>query len=74
MDSVNIPLICRICGRPVTVAMCTVDDNGKAVHEECYEQKLLTRSDEPSILPRRNEKDGMASLHSFNKRDNDIQG
>lgn len=34
------PLLCRICGKPVAVENCKTDDDGKAVHEDCYVLKL----------------------------------
>ncbi len=63
MDDPNTPLmICRICGHPVTIATCTADENGKAVHEECYGREIVTRFDRSLIFPPRNENDEMASL------------
>ena len=64
MDSLNTSLmICHLCGHPVTITACTADENGKAVHEECYDQELATRSDGSIIPPRKNENDfGMSSL------------
>ena len=63
MDTFNAPaIICRICGRAVTIATCTVDDNGKAVHEECYGREAMTSFDKPLIFPRRNENDGIEFL------------
>ena len=49
MDSLN--LNCHICGHPVTIANCAVDENGNTIHEECYGQELLTRLNKPSIVP-----------------------
>ena len=41
------PLLCRICGKPVAVEGCKTDDDGKAVHEDCYVLKLrLEQSNE----------------------------
>ena len=57
MDSSNSLFVaCRICGHPVTFVTCTVDEQGSAVHEECYAQELLARSAESLIFPRKNEK------------------
>jgi hypothetical protein len=64
MDALNTsPMICHLCGHQVTITACTVDENGKAVHEECYNRELATRFNESINLPRKNENDfGMASL------------
>jgi predicted amidophosphoribosyltransferase len=35
--------ICSICGEPVNLQTATCDEHGKAVHEECYVQKILAR-------------------------------
>jgi formylmethanofuran dehydrogenase subunit E len=36
-DKVNPRIFCRICGEPVSLKADTVvDEDGKAVHEECY--------------------------------------
>ena len=63
MDSSNsLFMACRICGHPVTIATCTVDEQCSAVHEECYAQELLERSAGSLIVPPRNENDGMDTL------------
>ena len=31
-------LMCRICGKPVSVSNANTDGDGKAVHGECYAQ------------------------------------
>lgn len=33
--------ICSICGEPVNLQTAASDEDGKAVHEECYVQKIL---------------------------------
>jgi hypothetical protein len=42
MPSLPIPLlpICNVCGRAVSLEYCKTDENGDAVHEECYLRKL----------------------------------
>jgi len=63
MDSSNSLFVaCRICGHPVTIETCTVDEQGSAVHEECYAQELLERSARSLIFPPKNENDGMDTL------------
>lgn len=32
---------CSICGEPVNLQTAKSDGDGKAVHEECYVQKIL---------------------------------
>ena len=29
-------VMCRICGTPVGLELCKVDESGNAVHERCY--------------------------------------
>lgn len=36
-------LLCRICGERVTLEDCKVDENGQAVHEDCYMMVVLRR-------------------------------
>ena len=36
-------LLCWICGEGVTLEDCKVDENGQAVHEECYMMVVLRR-------------------------------
>ena len=63
MDANNTSvLICHICGHPVTVTICTVDENGHAVHEECYSQELRSRFNTSLIFPTKDESDSFASL------------
>jgi hypothetical protein len=66
MDAENIPLvvICRICGDPVTIGTCTVDDDGRAVHEECYGKELLNRSNTSVIFPPKDENEGTGMASS----------
>jgi hypothetical protein len=41
-------LLCRICHEPVSLKLDTVtDENGKAVHEDCY-VKEITGQDDPA--------------------------
>jgi hypothetical protein len=35
--------LCCICGRPIPLEMATTDENGKAVHEECYAGHTISR-------------------------------
>jgi hypothetical protein len=36
----KVPLICAICGKPVAVETSKTDDDGKAIHEDCYVKSL----------------------------------
>lgn len=33
-------LLCRICGKAISVELAKADSDGKPVHEECYTQKV----------------------------------
>jgi hypothetical protein len=35
---------CWICGKPVSLENCKVDEHGLAVHEECYLAKVASKS------------------------------
>jgi hypothetical protein len=36
-DTENLGILCRICGQPLSLTSdIVVDEDGKAVHEECY--------------------------------------
>jgi hypothetical protein len=34
------PLLCQICGKPVAVETSKTDENGRAIHEDCYVLKV----------------------------------
>jgi hypothetical protein len=34
------PLLCRICGKPVAIETSKADDEGKAIHEDCYVKRV----------------------------------
>jgi hypothetical protein len=40
-------LICSICHRPVALENSKTDENGHAIHEDCYLQRLLASLDDP---------------------------
>jgi hypothetical protein len=42
-------ICCWICGRDVSLRDCTIDERGRAVHEECYlaRTKLEAASADP---------------------------
>ena len=44
-------LICRICGRTLQLESCNFDEDGQAVHEDCYTLKLVLgkRKDKDSV-------------------------
>jgi hypothetical protein len=33
-------LLCQLCGKHVALESCKTDENGKAVHDECYARSL----------------------------------
>jgi hypothetical protein len=37
---VNPILACSICRQPIDLKHCKTDENGNAVHEECYVKKI----------------------------------
>ena len=41
------PLICSICNEPIRLETAKVDENGKAVHEDCYIKRLLASHRDP---------------------------
>lgn len=56
MDDFNAPvLVCHICGHFVALTTCTIDEDGNAVHEECYAKELQLRWDRSLIFPTTNE-------------------
>jgi hypothetical protein len=36
--------ICWICGNPVQLEKCKTDEDGRAVHEECYSMKIALQN------------------------------
>jgi len=36
------PALCVICGTPVRLEHCKIDENGAAVHDRCYIAKLAS--------------------------------
>jgi hypothetical protein len=34
------PLFCQICGKPVAVETSKTDEDGRAIHEDCYVMKV----------------------------------
>ena len=36
--------VCYLCNRPVPLESCKTDENGEAMHEECYTLKLRLRN------------------------------
>jgi hypothetical protein len=40
-------LACDVCGRTVSLYDCNTDENGDAVHEECYLRKLRLDTSSP---------------------------
>jgi hypothetical protein len=40
-------MLCTICNRPITLENAKIDENGRAVHEECYVNQLLAKQPDP---------------------------
>jgi hypothetical protein len=38
-------LLCRVCGKPMTIELAKTDEDGKAVHDTCYLARLSKRRD-----------------------------
>ncbi|GEM_PF-2695738 len=36
-------LTCSVCARPIALETAKTDETGKAVHEECYVRKTISR-------------------------------
>jgi hypothetical protein len=39
--------ICNLCSKPVELEKAKTDENGRAVHEECYLRKVKSRTELP---------------------------
>ena len=51
-DGVPAPVRCALCGKPVVLEKCKIDEAGLAVHQDCYVRKvagphLVTASKNP---------------------------
>jgi hypothetical protein len=59
-DNPFAPRKCWICGRPVSLEECKVDEHGLPVHEECHALKLSLHNAEPghSLRPPRERASG----------------
>ena len=41
---------CALCSKPVDLGIdLCADENGKAVHEECYVQRITSSSSKPTV-------------------------
>jgi len=47
IGSLPIHPICPVCSLPVTLEDSKTDENGKAVHEECYVLKIKASAKKP---------------------------
>ena len=55
LSSQNVPqkferlLLCRLCGKPVAIETSKTDEDGRAIHEDCYVLKVqLGQANQPS--------------------------
>lgn len=42
--------MCWICGGQVRLEACVIDEQGLAVHEECYVRKLIMPKAKPMLI------------------------
>jgi hypothetical protein len=40
-------MLCPTCNQPITLEDAKIDEDGRAVHEECYVKQLLARPADP---------------------------
>jgi len=46
-NRIPVPLIaCAICGQPVDISEAKTDGEGRAVHEECFVSKVISKPSE----------------------------
>jgi hypothetical protein len=43
MDDRQILLLCSLCDKPVELETTKTDDDGQAVHEDCYARMIANR-------------------------------
>jgi hypothetical protein len=58
--------VCSICGKPVSLQDCKVDEHGNAVHGTCYAAKLTSATD-GALRPWRQIARELASEHDRNR-------
>jgi len=61
MTTIQIPN-CWICGRAVSLESCKIDENGWAMHEECYVAKVALEKgqSQPSTIAKVALKNGLS--------------
>ena len=42
--------VCSLCSELIEIETANIDENGKAVHEECYVLKMLERTKKPPTV------------------------
>jgi hypothetical protein len=42
-DVSHLSLVCTVCTMPISLETSKTDENGKAVHEECYVRKTISQ-------------------------------
>jgi hypothetical protein len=47
--------VCSICNKPIVLETSKVDEDGKAVHEDCYVKRLLSAQQNDPPAPQHNE-------------------
>jgi hypothetical protein len=44
----TLPITCALCGKPISLEGSKVTEDGKAVHGECYYEKIRKRKEQES--------------------------
>jgi len=47
----TIKMICMICREPVALEIANTDEDGQAVHEHCYVQKMASDGEAKTAYP-----------------------
>jgi hypothetical protein len=42
--------LCGVCNKPLELDIAVADQDGKAVHEECYVLRMLEQAKKPRII------------------------
>jgi hypothetical protein len=40
LGGASAPILCVLCAKPVVLEKCKIDENGMAVHQDCYVGKV----------------------------------
>jgi hypothetical protein len=42
-DAAKAQTMCPLCGEPVSLERCKTDEDGRAIHEDCYVRKVCSK-------------------------------